>query len=89
MNKLLSKVTDMEVELKRVMGDFYGRMEYIVKLLDGNSRKNPISVGDAKFIDETRSIWLELAPLYPFIKYQDEKMFFAVNQLFFGEQPPV
>jgi hypothetical protein len=79
----------MEIELNRVMADFYGRMEYIIKLLDGNSRENPISVGDAKFIDDTRSIWLDLAPLYPFIKLQDEKMFFAINQFFFAEQPPV
>ena len=89
MNKLLSSFTKMEIELSRVMGDFYGRMEYISKVLKGNSRKNPISTGDAKFIDETINIWLGLAPLYPFIKCQDEKIFFAVNQYFFNEQPPV
>jgi hypothetical protein len=79
----------MEIELNRVMDNFHGRMEYIIKLLDKNSRENPISVVDAKFIDDTRSIWLDLAPLYPFIKLQDEKMFFAINQFFFAEQPPV
>jgi hypothetical protein len=91
MNKLNKLLNQANLELDKIMPEFLGKLQKVKELIAKNDKDNPIVVGSEEdtLFCECYNFWLDMALAYPLIKFRDPKLFYNINDLFFGEQPPM
>lgn len=91
MEKLNKSIRQANRELDRVMHEFLEKFKKVQELVAKNSKDNPVVIGtpEDKLFRECYNQWLDMILAYPLIKFREPKLFYDINDLFFGDQPPV
>ncbi len=78
-------------ELDKIMPQFMGKFDIALNIFEKNSKDNPtgytkeLDLFMRNLIDE----WLDMALIWPLIHSRQPELFYDINHMLLGEQPPM